>query len=387
MAKFFFIEPSVKGLIIKDEKVGGGAAVQTLVWMNALREQGHQIFLADFEDDERELKPEYQHLNLIKTYNTKKGLRWLRWSYYRFPKVYAALKTCQPDYFYESIPFWGSYVYSFLCKTLGIKHVIRISNDNLLDERLQYTASKAHQRFLFWGLKTCDVILSQNDYQYRTLTKRFPNKRILKIHNPILIDRKSLVPKEKSEGGYFAWVANFRYQKNLHLLYEIAVILPQETFKVAGTPNRNIDGESLMFLEKLKKLPNVEFTGAVARNDLLSFLKEAKYLLNTSRYEGFSNTFLEAMVVGTPILTTPAVNPDSIISNNQLGIVYENPEDLVQKISSTTSEGYFNLSSNCTEFVFANHDHLTLATRLTTYLNAPGIEQAEVIGSPKTNNI
>jgi hypothetical protein len=81
MAKFFFIEPSVKGLIIKDEKVGGGAAVQTLVWMNALREQGHQIFLADFEDDERELKPEYQHLNLIKTYNTKKGLRWLRWSY------------------------------------------------------------------------------------------------------------------------------------------------------------------------------------------------------------------------------------------------------------------------------------------------------------------
>ncbi|WP_394334865.1 hypothetical protein [Aquiflexum balticum] len=36
----------------------------------------------------------------------------------------------------------------------------------------------------------------------------------------------------------------------------------------------------------------------------MEFLNQAKFLLSTSRYEGFSNTFHESMIVGTPILTT-----------------------------------------------------------------------------------
>lgn len=387
MSRFFFIESSVKGLIVKEERVGGGAAVQTLVWMNALKQQGHQIFLASFENDIRELKDEYKNLDLVNTYHTEKGIRWVRWIYYRFPKVFKALKKSRPDYLYESIPFWGSYIHSFFCKLLGITHIIRISNDNLLDKRLMNTASKAHQFFLFWGLRTCDVILSQNEYQYQTLKARFPNKRILKIHNPIIIDKTHLASKTEHEKGYFAWLANFRFQKNLRLLHEIASLLPNEKFKVAGSPNKNIDEESFTYLQKLKELPNVEILGPVRRDSLYSFLKNAKYLLNTSRYEGFSNTFLEAMVAGTPILTTPAVNPDKIISKNNLGIVYENPEDLTRLLSSISQDKYAQLSQNCVDFVYTNHDHLNLANRLMAYLDAPKTSNSEMVISPKINNI
>jgi glycosyltransferase involved in cell wall biosynthesis len=387
MATFFFIESSVKGLIVKEERVGGGAAVQTLVWMQALKQQGHQIFLASFENDKREVKEEYRTLDLANTYDTDKGIRWFRWVYYRYPSVFKALKKCKPDYLYESIPFWGSFIHSFFCKILGITHVIRISNDNLLDKRLMNTASKAHQFFLFWGLRTCDVILSQNEYQYQTLKTKFPNKRILKIHNPIVIEKSHLKPKTEHEKGYFAWLANFRYQKNLRLLHEIALLLPNETFKVAGSPNKNIDEESSTYLQKLKELPNVEILGPVKRNSLYTFLKDAKYLLNTSRYEGFSNTFLEAMVAGTPILTTPAVNPDKIISKNNLGIVYENPEDLKELLSNISQEKYSQLSENCVDFVYANHDHLNLANKLLAFLNAPISKNPEMLVSPKINNI
>ena len=163
MARFFFIEPSVMGLIVKDETIGGGAAVQTLVWMNALKELGQDVVLAKFENDLREINEKFIDINLKNTYHTEKGIRWLRWVYYRFPSVYKALKNSDSDFLYESIPFWGSFVHSFICRKLGIKHIIRISNDNLLDERLRNTASKAHQYFLFWGLKSCDVILSEID--------------------------------------------------------------------------------------------------------------------------------------------------------------------------------------------------------------------------------
>jgi glycosyltransferase involved in cell wall biosynthesis len=387
MSKFFFIESSVKGLIVKEEVVGGGAAVQTLVWMNALKHQGHQVFLANFENDNRELKDAYRNLRLINTYDTEKGVRWLRWVYYRYPRIYKALKKCKPDFLYESIPFWGSFMHSFICRSLGIKHVIRISNDNLLDKRLRNTASKAHQFFLFWGLKTCDVILSQNDYQYQTLRKKFPNKQILKIHNPIVIDKALLSPKAEHQKGYFAWLANFRFQKNLKLLHEIALLLPNEQFKVAGSPNKNIDEESATYLQKLKELPNVEILGPVRRDALFTFLKNAKYLLNTSRYEGFSNTFLEAMVAGTPILTTPAVNPDMIVSKNKLGLIYQNPEELIALLAEIDKEKYSNLSRNCVDFVYNNHDHLNLANRLLTFLDAPIATNQEMLVSPKIKNI
>ncbi len=387
MSKFFFIESSVKGLIVKEERVGGGAAVQTLVWMNALKQQGHQVFLASFENDNRELKDEYKNLELVNTYDTEKGIRWFRWVYYRYPKVFMAFKKLSPDYLYESIPFWGSFMHSLFCKILGITHIIRISNDNLLDKRLMNTASKTHQFFLFWGLRTCDIILSQNEYQYQTLKKKFPNKRILKIHNPIIIDKALLASKSEHEKGYFAWLANFRFQKNLKLLHEIATLLPNEKFKVAGSPNKNIDEESSTYLQKLKELPNVEILGPVRRDSLYSFLKNAKYLLNTSRYEGFSNTFLEAMVAGTPILTTPAVNPDKIISKNNLGLIYETPEDLITLLSSVNQERYAQLSQNCVDFVYTNHDHLNLANRLMAYLDAPKTSDSEMVISPKINNI
>ena len=44
-----------------------------------------------------------------------------------------------------------------------------------------------------------------------------------------------------------------------------------------------------------KFLPNIKFVGFIPRNEISSFLGDAYLLLNTSFYEGFSNTFLESL--------------------------------------------------------------------------------------------
>jgi len=69
----------------------------------------------------------------------------------------------------------------------------------------------------------------------------------------------------------------------------------------------------------LKELPNVKFSGYIKRADMNNFLSEAYALLNTSHFEGFSNTFLEAWAVGTPVISTIYVNPDNIINEKSLG--------------------------------------------------------------------
>ncbi len=71
---------------------------------------------------------------------------------------------------------------------------------------------------------------------------------------------------------------------------------------------------------RLTKLQNVEFVGLIPHDEVTSFLTEAYCLLNTSLFEGFSNTFLEAFSVGTPVVTL-GVNPDFILTIYDLGFV------------------------------------------------------------------
>ncbi|UJP64899.1 glycosyltransferase family 4 protein [Mongoliitalea daihaiensis] len=357
--KILFFESAVMELIVEHGKASGGAAVQTLVWMEGLHAFGHQVFLACTAEDTRAIKPEYSWIQQVPLFHSNRGIKKIRWASYRIPKIFKAIQQVRPDYLYESVPFWGSYILSAICKILQVKHIVRISNDNLLDERLKNTASKSHQFFLFLGLRWSDIIFTQNNFQHAKLSERFPNKPIVQIYNPIKIAHDYMKPKQEMK-GYIAWVANFRYQKNLQLLFKIASILPHEQFKIAGVPTSHYDQESEEFVTRLKALPNVEFLGQVARSEIFMLYASAKFLLNTSRYEGFSNTFLEAMSTGTPILTSSLVNPDQLIDRNELGHVYTDESDLKYFLDTLSESEYLELSENCISYVGEKHAYKKL---------------------------
>lgn len=367
MAKILFTQYQNVELIVEKGNPIGGAVVETMVWVKALHELGHKIIQFKFENDQRKPTLEYNWIELLPVYDPSKGIRWLRWVFYRLPKIYAALKRSKPDYLYESIPGWSSFYVSVFCKLLGIKMILRVANDNMLDERIKITHSKFDQIFIAQAFKMANFISVQNEFQYITLRKKFPEKKIIKIYNPIVIENGGSSQK-KQMTGYLAWVANFRYQKNLKLLFEIAQKIPDETIKIAGVPLKSMDDETKEYLGKLEKLSNVVFVGKVSREEIFTFISEAKFLISSSRYEGFSNTFLEAMVVGTPILTPSAVNPDGIINRFDLGITYENASDLKESLGKLSINDYLEKSSNCIQFVNENHDHLLLGKRLMDFL-------------------
>jgi glycosyltransferase involved in cell wall biosynthesis len=210
--------------------------------------------------------------------------------------------------------------------------------------------------------------VAQSDYQYKELVKTYPKKMIAKLYNPIELKSQFLQKKNKLD-GYIAWVANFRFQKNLKLLYEIASICVNETFKIAGQPLMPMDEETETYVKKLKSLENVEFVGIIPQGDILTFYSNSKYLLSTSRYEGFSNTFLESMMTGTPILTSENVNPDGIIDNYELGFLYKDEHDIKRILNSISDDEYVQKSENCIEYVKNNHDHLVLGKKLLELLN------------------
>ncbi|WP_143962616.1 glycosyltransferase family 4 protein [Litoribacter populi] len=377
MAKVLFHDHKLANILVTDELPSGGAAVQTYGWIHGLLANGHQVSVITDIDEEDEFKKEFGNLEIIPSYDYRKGVKWLRWVTHRYPDTYRKIKKVNPDYVYESIPNWGSYFLGRICRMLGKKYVLRISNDSFLDDRILKNYSKFDRYFLMKGIEMADIILCQNDYQLTAIQKHFPTKKIEKISNPIYVHELDKL-KRGAEKDYIAWAGLFQYQKNLKLLFEVASSLPNEKFKIAGTLSSKADEETYEFLGKLEGLPNVEFVGFLERRQVLEFFANAKFLLNTSRFEGFSNTFLEAMLMGTPILTSERVNPDFLISKNNLGIVYQSSEDLSTKLAKVDKSAYKLMVARVLDYVAKNHNYKLVAANLVRLLEGKETVRAQL---------
>jgi glycosyltransferase involved in cell wall biosynthesis len=369
MPKIFFFQIQNMEFLVEGGNPRGGAAVQTLVWMHAFRDLGFEIIQAKFDNDTRPILPEFDWVKTLSIYHPTKNRKRLTWFTYRFPSVFKAIKKSQCDYLYTSIPKWTTFYIGLICRILKVKNIIRVANDNILDERIYLNHSKLDAMYISLAFKTSHYILAQNEFQFNILVNKYPKKRVFKIFNPVIINREFLNPKGIKD-GYIGWVANFRFQKNLALLFHIASKLVNEKFKIAGIPLIPMDPETEESYKKLKELANVEFLGNIPKKEILPFFSRAKFLLNTSRYEGFSNTFLEAMLTGTPILSTNNVNPDGIIDQYELGYIYSDETDLGGILASISESDYLEKSKNCIEFVQDNHDHLVLGKKLLEFLNS-----------------
>lgn len=370
MSKFLFYDDMLINVLLKEEKPSGGAAVQAYAWIRGLMAEGQEVSVMTNEVKEDQLKDECKDIPLIPLYENSKGIKWIRWLYYRIPYLFRTFRKVNPDYLIQGIPDWTSCVLAILCYSLKIKLIIRVSADNLIDERFFKDYSRMHKFFMNLGFSLSYAIICQNEYQHQILKKKYPKKKVVKFGNPFY--NKSIMNiKSYKQKEYFAWVALFQYQKNMGLLFEIASKMKDEKFKIAGKENFvDIDNETKGYINKLHSLENVEFVGFLGRKKLLEFLENAKFLLSTSHFEGFSNTFLESMICGTPIITTKNANPDTIISKYNLGFIYSDQNDFSERYNLITPESYAKISNNTLEYVKKHHNYRILAKRLMKFLEA-----------------
>ena len=96
------------------------------------------------------------------------------------------------------------------------------------------------------------------------------------------------------------------------------------------------DGPERAALEKLAKELGVEnntiFTGY--RNDIDNLMQAMNVYVQTSLYEGFSNTIVEAMAVGLPVVATDVGGNSVLLNNEENGFLIEkqNPKNLKIKL-------------------------------------------------------
>jgi glycosyltransferase involved in cell wall biosynthesis len=354
--KLLFYDFQIPDLLKNAGDATGGAAVRQNAIAQGIIKQGHRVGVLTWKGAKDYIgKP--VKFDLVESYIEKKGIRGIRFFYYRLPALYKAVKSYSPDFLLHKGSDSPTGVVAFLGALLKIRFVFMAASDKDADDRYKNVHGLLPQILFRYGLKRAVLIVCQNNYQYQGFKKQFPEKEIMLMHNPFFTDEKlpPLVPKEQRK--YVSWIGNFVAVKNLGGLYKIVQTTPDIQFKIAGTIKKNTDPETHQYLDLLEAAPNVEFVGYLKRQQILPFLSKSIALINTSHLEGFSNTYLEAFAAGTPVITRIKTDPDRIIARHRLGIVVESLDQIPKSIYALYNDTDFtNLSARCRTYVKSCHD-------------------------------
>ncbi len=362
--KLLFYDFQIPDLLKNAGDATGGAAVRQNAIAHGIIKHGHEVGMLTWEGAGEFIgKP--LDFDLVESYNEKKGVRMLRFFYYRFPALYRAVKKYQPDFLFHKGSDSPTGVVAFIGQLLNIPFVLMAASDKDADDRYKEVHPLIPQWLYRYGMKKARLIVCQNKYQLQGFRQQFPHKELLLMHNPFFSDQALPEVQPGSERRYIAWIGNFVAVKNVPALYEIALALPDLKFKIAGTRKKNTDENTSKFLTQLEALPNVEFVGYLKRHEVIPFLAKAWALLNTSHLEGFSNTFLEAFAAGTPVVTRNQTDPDQMIEEHQLGQTTQSYQELPATLQALTEDPNFDqIAQRCRQHVVTHHDPKAITAAL-----------------------
>jgi glycosyltransferase involved in cell wall biosynthesis len=280
-----------------DIKVVGGAEVQQSLIARALARSGFRVSMIclDFGQPDGVC---VDGVTVYKTHEPDSGVPVLRFLHPRLTSVWSALRRADADIYYQRCGSMLTGVIAAFCRRYGRKSVYAGAFDTDFlpgKQQIQF----ARDRWLFeYGLRNVDTIVVQNPYQQETCLANYGRKSVL-----IPSGYAPPIEAAADEGGAVLWVATIRDYKQPELLLEIARRLPQLRFVMVGGPASS--GASMMrYYEAIERearsLPNVEFAGFVPFAGVEAYFNRARVFVNTSRHEGFPNTFLQAWARGIP---------------------------------------------------------------------------------------
>ena len=354
--KILFFDTTLPYLLKEADYPVGGWAVQLNGWINGLSELGEKIGVLSWRGSEKYVGSVDECI-FIDTYNSDDGVRFLRYFTHYYPALKRGILSFSPDVIIQGCAGIPTGLLAKLAKKLNIPFVYRVTANSDSDEKRSDFLSKSELFAFKYGLKHSSLILCQNNYQFENLKNEFPKKDIRIIHNPFSPAILTIDIKTRIDRKYIAWVGVFRREKNLKLLLEIAKKNKDITFKIAGKESEATDDITREIICKLRNMDNVVFVGYLNRKEVLRFLSNAVALLSTSLFEGFPNVFLEAFYTGTPVVAPRRLDPNLMVTENDLGFTDENDAKLaccIAEITNMDKEKYRIMSEKCRRYLDDN---------------------------------
>lgn len=202
------------------------------------------------------------------------------------------------------------------------------------------------------GITLADSIVVQTREQIELCRLRF--------RRPALLIRSIAEPfaARSGSGSAFLWVGRIVALKHPEAYVALARQLPYARFRLVAHPPPPA-GEVLAQRIELEcaSLPNVELLGPQTRGDLGELMEDAVAVVNTSKYEGMPNVFLEAWGRGVPALAL-SHDPDHLVQTEGLGGFAQGSSERLTSLAATLwreRHDQSELARRCREYVSREH--------------------------------
>jgi glycosyltransferase involved in cell wall biosynthesis len=216
-------------------------------------------------------------------------------------------------------------------------------------QRWPYAARARVNQF---ALCRADRVVAQAEYQKTLLESNF------NVHSTILRNGLPL-PGElpaKKDPPVVLWLANLKRLKQA----EVFIQLAQECrnlpcpFVWAG---RADDGRYLNeLLDRMKGMTNLTYVGALTLEQANEWIAQSSVLVNTSLYEGFPNTFIQAWMRRVPVVSLN-VDPDDTLVREGIGFKSGTFENLRRDVAALITDRSLRESMGQRAQIYATAHH------------------------------
>ena len=240
---------------------------------------------------------------------------------------------------------------AFYCKLFRKKFIYSISNKPEVNGKAE---NGVLGKFYKYGLNNATIIIAQNKDQIDELEK-FKKRKIRNIK--LIKSGYNIKNKDYIEKKNILWVSRAIEWKRAEIFLKLAQKIPDKDFIIiCNKTNNEIYWKTIS--DNAIKIHNLKFLNFIPFHKIDRYFKKAKIFINTSIYEGFPNTFIQAFKNKTPVISLN-VNPDEILTKNKIGIFcHGDLKKLEFSINQLfeNQELYDSYSKNAFTYVKNNHD-------------------------------
>jgi len=222
-------------------------------------------------------------------------------------------------------------------------------------------------KLAYYTIQNVSHIIVQTNFQKEILKSRFGRECQI-LNNPVEFYLDTPFKKKlKSKRPICLWVGKSDMVKQPWIVLEIAKNLKEFDFVMVMNLSIGLIHEKILS----NVLPNIKVIEWISYNDIKYLFETANYLINTSKHEGFPNSFLQAGISGLPIISLN-VDPDNFIKKNRCGVIAEgNIQVMIDSIYrlENQKELYEEYSSNVFNYVLEKHEWRRISLLLENYIS------------------
>ena len=220
-------------------------------------------------------------------------------------------------------------------------HLTQDSIDEF-QKKTQARKVEVHKALRAWCAKQVERIVTPSNYLKSLVCGwGIPEERVHVIYNaveelPGRLRTRSEVRKQlgvSEDETLLITVGRLVKWKGIEqLLLIVSELEPSVKLLIVGSgPEKNKLTE---LVETLNLASRIRFLGKAPRKEVLEFVQSADLFLLNTAYEGFSHVLLEAMMVGTPVITTDVCGNPELVHHQENGLLITpgDSEELKQQI-------------------------------------------------------